>query len=295
MLLCPECRAPYVVGATLCSCGWQEENWENILVFLSSVRRDRAFTEYLENYDQIASDDLAQSILNERYIGHQAANIMDMLQDVISGAQVCDLGVGKGYLSRLAIERGAGSVTAVDIATDYLTRLKGTGIRLVQADAENLPFLEEFDIIMCTDVLEHVFNPGSLLFCINQALKPGGRFIVRVPFRENLLNYSPHLGCKYRFVHLRSFNKKLLKDMLTAAGFAVETVRYDGFWLSRPADFWMRGPLRQKLYLGLQSYLHQKLTSPVDVTRWPAWVARLLMPAQEIVIRARKEIHLNRK
>lgn len=50
-------------------------------------------------------------------------------------------------------------------------------------DGRNLPFQNEsFDLVLCNQVLEHVFNPDTFLKELNRVLVPGGRIILTVPF-----------------------------------------------------------------------------------------------------------------
>jgi len=71
---------------------------------------------------------------------------------------------------------------------------------------------------------------------VPQALTDGGTFAVRVPFKDNTLQYARPNGCKYEMVHLRNFAKDNLIDLLTQSGFEVERLHYDGFalWRARP-------------------------------------------------------------
>ncbi|MGA8831043.1 MAG: class I SAM-dependent methyltransferase, partial [Desulfomonilaceae bacterium] len=41
---------------------------------------------------------------------------------------------------------------------------------------------EEFDSVVASQVLEHVFNPKEFLSEINRVLRPGGVFLITVPF-----------------------------------------------------------------------------------------------------------------
>ncbi len=50
-------------------------------------------------------------------------------------------------------------------------------------DGKKIPFSDNhFDSILCTEVLEHVFNIEELLLEFNRVLKPHGRAIITTPF-----------------------------------------------------------------------------------------------------------------
>jgi len=188
------------------------------------------------------------------------------------------------------LARGAAEVTCVDISMAYLKRLAPLdGIRAVLANAERLPFRDHFDIVVTTDVMEHVLNVGSFLFCLNRALKTGGCAYIRVPYKESLLGYSPHRGCPYDFVHLRSFDEAILKSYLKAANFTVEALDLDGFVLGTPRDYWMRTEKRRQRYEAFKRLTGFLTRHPADVTRWPSGFASKFMRAQEIVVTARKK------
>jgi SAM-dependent methyltransferase len=291
VLICPDCAARIDAQkpATCRACGWASAAVEEIECFLS--RRDRSdpvIAEYLCNYDEIAKDDLHTSFVDERYVENQAKNMMVGAR-LIAGKSVCDLGAGKGYLIRELLQAGADHVTAVDISVPYLRRFKSEQrIRPIVANAENLPFVEEFDTIFCTDVMEHVLNVGSFLYSISRALKPGGRAHVRVPYLENLLSYSPHVGCRYRFVHLRSFDRALLRRAFDEIGFVVERFRLDGFSPGSPQPFWMRRSSRARCYAWLRQLAVRHLEHEMDVTRWPPRLAMMFMRPTTITVTVRK-------
>lgn len=50
-------------------------------------------------------------------------------------------------------------------------------------DGKNIPFEDKyFDGILCTEVLEHVFNIDELLTEFNRILKPSGKALITTPF-----------------------------------------------------------------------------------------------------------------
>jgi SAM-dependent methyltransferase len=289
MLVCPACAASLSPSLSCTGCDWQGSYREGVPVLLPHRElNDPVSVSYSDNYDRIARDDLDAKVMDERYIENLSTNFCNAIGG-LAGAEVCDIGAGKGHLVRKLLARGAAAVVAVDISLPYLARLVGErGVSPVLANAEALPFAKHFDIVAATDILEHVLNPGSFLYCANRALRPGGTFHVRVPYRENLLSYSPHFGCPYRFVHLRTFDRQLLRQALEEAGFAVERMWLDGYMAGEARPFWQNGYLRQKLYLGFKAGSRRRGRNPADLTLRPHGLRPVFLRPTVIIATARK-------
>ena len=96
----------------------------------------------------------------------------------MKGGQLLDVGCGsKPYKSLFNVTRYVG----IDIENpahphaNEQVDLFYDGLRLPSVDGY-------FDHVLMTEVFEHVFNPTELLKEINRALKPGGLFLLTVPF-----------------------------------------------------------------------------------------------------------------
>ncbi len=227
--LCPDCRAP-LGGETCGECGWRLTFADHIPVLFST--RDAASPlqqGYIANYQRIARDDIKASMMDPAFCTELASKTAELLGP-LDNLSVCDVGAGKCYLVRQLIDRRAAKITAVDVVPDYLAKFcQGDNVAPVVANAENLPFEDEFDLITCTDVVEHVLNISALFYSLNKALKPGGRLAIRIPYREDLLKYAPQTGYPYDLVHLRTFDRPSLRDLLAEAGFRVSQSYFDGF------------------------------------------------------------------
>lgn len=291
MIICPDCSQPLkIIDHLICdTCSWEGTKLNKIKNFLSTEdRKDPTILSYTENYDIIAEDDLHSSIQSPRYIQLQAENLAKLI-NVNPNSSVCDIGIGQGYLLKEVLKKGVKNITAIDIAAAYLKKFEDDSrIDLVLANAENLPFENQFDVITTTDVLEHVLNVGSFLYSVNRALKMDGMLYLRVPYRENLIHYSPFFGCKYKFVHLRTFNKETLRDYMHAGGFEVIKLRLDGFWYTDPQSFWTKNEKREERFKKSMKKLMKNLKNVEEVNKWPNWFAKLLMRPFEIGVVAKK-------
>ena len=195
-------------------------------VLLSSHDREsELFARYLENYDRIAADDLAAPIQEARVQEFFNERLFSYLGDV-AGLRVCDVGVGRGMLFDKLRQSAPVALVGVDISVPYLMPFaRDRESTVVLANAENLPFRDAFDLVVAADVLEHVLNIGDLLMSVRESLVSGGRFVVRVPYLDNMLQYARQAGCRYDAVHLRNFSRGNLVHLLRHTGFVVERLR----------------------------------------------------------------------
>lgn len=109
-------------------------------------------------------------------------NIRHLL--AFSGKKVLDVGCGHGYLlSRLAAHN---QVVGVDYIRD---NPHGVPKRVADLDHERLPFRPaSFDVIICSNVLEHLTRPLFVLRQIRTLLRPGGEAIIVLPNEYTLRN-----------------------------------------------------------------------------------------------------------
>jgi SAM-dependent methyltransferase len=286
---CPECFAVQAESFEHCmTCGWEPRAIGKLLDVFSAKDR-QGLADYTEHYEALAEQDLSTSVLSRAYLEAQAGRALDLLGR-IQGMRGLEVGVGQGFLLQEAERRGA-QMAGIDVARSYLQSVHSrTRAQLFLGSGERLPFLGSFDFITATDVFEHVLNPGAFLYSVNRALRIGGRLVLRVPYRENVLTYAPQYGCKIPYAHLRSFNGPLLRDLLGHAGLKTEQMLLDGFSLGIPQPWMSGGETRlSRLYLRLQQWLqHTGRDNPANIARLPTWLARLAMRPTEICVLARK-------
>jgi SAM-dependent methyltransferase len=91
-----------------------------------------------------------------------------------AGAAVLDLGCGHGVFGGELLARGC-RVTFADEADHRLPRFADAPFRSVNLDRDPLDDLGRHDLVVCSNVLEHLARPGPFLSRAHALLAPGGR------------------------------------------------------------------------------------------------------------------------
>lgn len=102
-----------------------------------------------------------------------------------SYAKILDVGCGNGVISRHLGKFGF-NVTGIDVSDktiDKATALNTfSNVKFIKKSAEELMATgEQYDAIICSEVLEHLDNPESLLKVLNKTLSQNGKLIITVP------------------------------------------------------------------------------------------------------------------
>ena len=142
--------------------------------------------------------------------------------------RVLDIGCGDGVLLSLI---GGGRLYGVDLdqtSLDYAaTRVKA---KLVKAAAENLPFKANFfDLVIATEIIEHLAKPELMLAEIKRVLKLGGRVILTTPVKS-----ATGLADK---LHHQEFTPQALRQLCAAYFHRVKIITSHPLWLRQVYTF----------------------------------------------------------
>lgn len=236
---CPLHKIPLSFNSPECPhCGFIfHDNSKNHHHFGLKRRPSGIYDSYENAYQNLAVDDLSESLYSKDYQLDLARETVKYF-DSVSNLDVAELGVGQGFLLRHLLLRQPKTLLALDIADEYvknakqiykLSQNKTTSFITSIGNVEFMPYRESFDVVVATDILEHVINLGNALSRIHRMLKQNGRLWCRVPFQEVLGQYSIYNGQKYEFAHLRFFDKISLRAQLKEAGFESLSFRYFGY------------------------------------------------------------------
>jgi 2-polyprenyl-3-methyl-5-hydroxy-6-metoxy-1,4-benzoquinol methylase len=151
------------------------------------------------------------------------------------GNRVLDVGCRAGQLAQ---RYSAGNdVVGVDVDRDAIalfTETLGLEGHWLDVDSEPLPFpASSFDVVVCTEVLEHLRFPGQALAEIRRVLRPEGRLVGSVPNATRLRN-------RWRFLlgqlhedptHLRQYSPDTIREVLAVEFVEVEILPVSGHLL----------------------------------------------------------------
>ena len=139
-----------------------------------------------------------------------------------AGLRVLDLGGNREQ------KRGRFNIAQYPVSVVYLN-LSTAKNPDICADAANLPFLEDsFDVVVCSEVLEHVMDPVPVLAEISRVLRRGGEGLITCPFMfrvhgdpDDFARYTPGYW----------------SHVLSRAGFSSVTIVSQGRFYSVIVDF----------------------------------------------------------
>jgi 2-polyprenyl-3-methyl-5-hydroxy-6-metoxy-1,4-benzoquinol methylase len=147
-----------------------------------------------------------------------------------SPLQILDAGCGNGCLAGMLAEMGH-EVIGVDIAED--------GISLAKTHYPNVHFevysvyddlrliVPDVDVVISSEVIEHLYFPRKFLTNIHQVIRPGGFIILTTPYHgyiKNLLlsilnQWDKHHTVDHEGGHIKFFSQKTISRMLVETGF----------------------------------------------------------------------------
>ncbi len=137
---------------------------------------------------QTHADTLSVNILNKERI----QIFLDMVGKIGDNLNILDVGCGDGVISEPILKMG-NYVASVELPTIANLAKKCHVSTITAGDAEELAFASEtFDVVIASEVMEHLWNPQGFLEEAYRVLKSKGWLIVETPEGEEGLHYDSH-------------------------------------------------------------------------------------------------------
>lgn len=184
---------------------------------------------------------MAESTIPDYGFAHQGLgpNVMKIVSvieamggDVGPGVRVLDIGCGNGGLLSRYARRGC-TIVGIDPSESGIAQARiahpGTRFEQAVASADLLDRLgeEPFDMVLSTEVVEHVYAPREWAKGAFAALKPGGTFVCSTPYHGYLKNlvlsltdhWDAHHNPLWDGGHIKFWSPKTLGVLLDEQGF----------------------------------------------------------------------------
>jgi 2-polyprenyl-6-hydroxyphenyl methylase/3-demethylubiquinone-9 3-methyltransferase len=192
--------------------------------------------------------------------------VIELAQSVAGrGATVLDIGAAQGNFSLAFAERGF-DVTWNDLRGElagYVALKHETGkIAYAPGNIFKLEFAHTFDLVLMTEVIEHVAHPDLFLARAAAFLRPGGHIVLTTPNGQFVRNRLPKFSdCPDPSVfeseqfkpdgdgHIFLLYENELRDMAEAAGLQVADFRFfaNPFTSGRFKSEWLVSRMPQAL------------------------------------------------
>ena len=137
----------------------------------------------------------------------------------LSPGRAVDVGCGGGGNTQVLRDLGW-SVTGLEHSPVAALIARERGLSVVRGDARHLPFPDgSMDLVMSTDLWEHVDDHEAVARETVRVLRPGGRALVAVPCSMKLWS-----GHDVALGHVRRYEKDELATLMRSVGLEVNDV-----------------------------------------------------------------------
>jgi SAM-dependent methyltransferase len=215
MKRCLKCKMVFNENGWTCSsCGWSPAEVSGFPTFAPTL------TEAPGHYQKDAYAKLYELETDSFWFRNRNKLILNTLTRYFPDASsLLEIGCGTGFvLAGIAAAIPGLRLVGSDLHHEALNYAKArlAGVTLLQMDAGNIPYREEFDVICAFDVLEHIPHDEAALKQIHQALKRDGGLMITVPQHPWLWSRVDDDA-----LHLRRYTRQELFRKLIESGFRI--------------------------------------------------------------------------
>lgn len=159
--------------------------------------------------------------------------IFKLIQKMDKNSKILEIGCSGGPLIKFLKQNGFNNIYGIDKSKKAIELCKSNGLKnIFLMDGLKTRFNnEEFDIIIASDILEHIKEDNLALLEWNRILKKGGRLILFVPAFNFLWSEHDEVN-----KHYKRYSKSMLITLFKKSNFRIEKISYWNFILFFPAS-----------------------------------------------------------
>jgi len=154
--------------------------------------------------------------------------------DALRPSKILDLGAGNGALCGHLIDAGYEVIGAEpDSAGVEIARKLCPGVGFYQVGVNDAPesilrdHPDGFDVVVATEVIEHLYVPGLLLSFAKAVLRDEGHILITTPYHGYLKNFAlslcnkwdSHMSPLWDGGHIKLFSRRTMSQLLEQEGF----------------------------------------------------------------------------
>jgi 2-polyprenyl-3-methyl-5-hydroxy-6-metoxy-1,4-benzoquinol methylase len=205
-----------------CGLGATHSVQENLSALYERVLQDRSRRWYREWYQTLVRSSLGARVRLHLDRANSFLNLLSFT-GLPQNARLLDIGCGIGDWMMLFRSQGL-DVYGVDLNPKAVQIAVGRGLNVRCMHAEGLAKdNERFDVVVLSQLLEHIRDPVSLLLKLHDLLRPGGKLLIAVPNLNS--RYRERLGRNwinwYVPFHLFHYTESSLRLILSRAGYEI--------------------------------------------------------------------------
>ncbi len=178
---------------------------------------------YPQDYQPYTMGIHAENILNRFVRRYGLRKRYKIIEKYVRNGKLLDVGCATGdFLAEVALRKGwhvTGIETSIT-AAKYAKEQIGLDVLISTLNEASFPD-ESFDVLTMWDVLEHVYDPCTVLDEVARLLRPGGIFVVNHPNLDSLdRRLFGRFWAGFELPrHLYLFPTNLLKDLMNQRSF----------------------------------------------------------------------------
>ncbi|MBK8515217.1 MAG: class I SAM-dependent methyltransferase [Saprospiraceae bacterium] len=179
-----------------------------------------------------------KSVINKIYANTGNDSVLSLI-DLSKKHKILDIGCGRGDNAKILNQYGHiidGITLSEEEAIEAQKYMRNVLIHNLEYGLPQAILSREYDIIICSHVLEHICYPTKVLLDIHRVLKKEGNIIVALP---NLMHYKSRIqllfgNFNYKdtgvwdYTHFRWYTFKTGRNLLEKSGFKVENAEVSG-------------------------------------------------------------------
>jgi 2-polyprenyl-3-methyl-5-hydroxy-6-metoxy-1,4-benzoquinol methylase len=166
---------------------------------------------------------------------HIKKDIRRWVKEIKDGVEILDAGSGFGqysyFLSGLKIAK---NITGIDVkeeqikdCNEFFKKINRTHVLFKTGDLTSYRLKEQYDLILCVDVMEHILEDEKVFENYCFSMKKGAMLLISTPSDQGGSDVHYHEEGSFIGEHVRDgYNIKVIEEKLLRSGFSKVDARY---------------------------------------------------------------------